>query len=106
MKKLSFLLALIMLVGLFASCEGIGDGSENNIFEFWYEVEKTEYMRGEEIRINAYVKNISGRTQKYTGCSGNDYIPLPELYWLTDDGAVGGELIYDPLVFGKTLADI
>ena len=103
MKKLSALLAIIMIVGLFASCDGIGDGaiggSENNIFDFWYEIEKTEYMRGEEIRINAYVKNISGRTQKYMGCSGNDYIPLPELYWLTDDGAVGGELIYEPFDF-------
>ena len=99
MKKLSFLLAIIMIVGLFSSCEGIGDGSENNIFEFWYEVENTEYMRGEEIRINAYVKNISGRTQKYMGCSGNDYIPLPELYWLTDDGAVGGKIDYEPFDF-------
>ncbi|MBQ1195105.1 MAG: hypothetical protein IIX44_02555 [Clostridia bacterium] len=104
MKKLSIILVIIMLVGLFASCEGIGDSSlegkeKNKIFEFSYEIENTEYLRGEEIRINAYVKNISGRTQKYTGCSGNDYIPVPELYWLTDDGEVGGELIYEPLVF-------
>ncbi len=97
MKKLSIILVLIMLVGLFSSCEGIGDSSledseKNKIFEFSYEIEKSEYLRGEEIQIKTYVKNISGRAQKYMGCSGNDYIPWAELYYLTDDGAYGGNL--------------
>ena len=105
MKKLSIILTIIMLVGLFASCEGIGDSSfedteKNKIFEFSYEIEKTEYLRGEEIQIKTYVKNISGRAQKYMGCSGNDYIPWAELYYLTDDGAYGGNLDeYDALQF-------
>ena len=105
MKKLSIILTIIMLVGLFASCEGIGDSSledseKNKIFEFSYEIEKSEYLRGEEIRIKASVKNISGRAQKYMGCSGNDYIPWAELYYLTDDGAYGGNLEeYDALQF-------
>ncbi len=104
MKRLSILLAIIMILGLLSSCEGIGDGSiesgmKNKTFEFSYEIEKTEYLRGEEIRINAYVKNISGRKLKYTGCSGNDYIPMAELYFLTDDGEYGGKLDCEPLIF-------
>ena len=97
MKKLSIILTIIMLVGLFASCEGIGDSSlegteKNKIFEFSYEIEKTEYLRGEEIQIKTYVKNISGRVQKYMGCSGNDYIPWAELYCLNSKGERCGKL--------------
>ena len=97
MKKLSIILTIIMLVGLFASCEGIGDSSledteKNKIFEFSYEIEKSEYMRGEEIQIKTYVKNISGRVQKYMGCSGNDYIPWAELYCLNSKGERCGKL--------------
>ena len=91
MKKLSIILTIIMLVGLFASCDGIGDSSlenveKNKIFEFSYEIENTEYLRGGEIRIKAAVMNISGKVQKYMGCSGNDYIPMAELYCLNGEG--------------------
>lgn len=97
MKKSSFILAIIMLIALFPSC-GVDDSKPD--FEFSYEIEKTEYLRGEEIRIKTSVKNISGRKLKYMGCSGNDYIPWAELYYLTDDGAYGGNLEeYDALQF-------
>ncbi len=90
MKKISIILALIMLVGILTACF---DGAQDKpTYEFSYEIEKTEYLRGEEIQIKTYVKNISGRAQKYMGCSGNDYIPWAELYYLTDDGASGGNL--------------
>ncbi|MBQ2715191.1 MAG: hypothetical protein IJF21_00200, partial [Clostridia bacterium] len=89
MKKLSIILSLLMLITLFPSC-GADDSKPD--FEFFYEVEKTEYLRGEEIQIKASVKNISGRKLKYTGCSGNDYIPWAELYCLNSEGEYCGKL--------------
>jgi len=78
-----------MLITLFPSCSA--DDSKPD-FEFFYEIEKTEYLRGEEIRIKASVKNISGRKLKYVGCSGNDYIPWAELYCLNSEGEYCGKL--------------
>ena len=89
MKKLSFILTIIMLITLFPSCDA--DDSKPD-FEFFYEIEKTEYLRGEEIRIKTSVKNISGRKLKYMGCSGNDYIPWAELYCLNSEGEYCGKL--------------
>ena len=89
MKKLSFVLAIIMLIALFPSCS-VDDSKPD--FEFSYEIEKTEYLRGEEIQIKASVKNISGRKLKYLGCSGNDYIPWAELYCLNSEGERCGKL--------------
>ena len=50
MKKLSIILSLIMLIALFPSC-GVDDSKPD--FEFSYEIEKTEYLRGEEIDANS-----------------------------------------------------
>ncbi len=91
MKKISIFLALIMIVGLLSSCfdEGLPDYAtpREQVFEFSYEIAKTDYRRGEEIRINAIVMNISGRELKtYL------YFPSIELYFLTDDGEYGGKL--------------
>lgn len=114
MKKISIILAIIMLLGLLSSCEGIGDGSiekdltksesfenevKNKTFEFSYEIERTEYLRGAEIRITATVKNISGKVQKYMGCSGNDYIPMAELYCLNGEGEYCGRIDFEPIMF-------
>ncbi len=104
MKKLSLILIIIIIFGLFAGCEGIGDtlpenGGEGKNFEFSYEIEKREFLRGEEIKIKAIVKNISGKVQRYTGCSSYDYFPHLELYWLTDSGEVGGMLHSEPMMF-------
>ncbi|MBQ8260388.1 MAG: hypothetical protein IJY97_12590 [Clostridia bacterium] len=96
MKKLSIILSLIMLITLFPSCTA--DDSKPD-FEFFYEIEKNEYLRGEEIRIKASVKNISGRKLKYTGSSSNDYFPMAELYFLTDDGEYGGKIVFEPMMF-------
>ena len=96
MKKLSIILSLIMLIILFPSC-GADDSKPD--FEFFYEIEKTEYLRGEEIRIKASVKNISGRKLKYTGCSSYDYFPMAELYFLNDEGEHGGKIDFEPMVF-------
>ena len=86
-----------MVIALFPSC--CGDDSKPD-FEFSCGIAKIEYLRGDEIEIKASVKNISGRKLKYMGCSGNDYIPWAELYYLTDDGAYGGNLEeYDALQF-------
>ncbi len=90
MKKISIILALIMLVGILTACF---DGAQDKpTYEFSYEIEKTEYLRGEEIQLKATVKNISGKVQKYMGCSGNDYIPWAELYCLNSDGERCGKL--------------
>ena len=96
MKKLSIILSLIMLIILFPSC-GADDSKPD--FEFFYEIEKTEYLRGEEIRIKASVKNISGRKLKYTGSSSYDYFPMAELYFLNDEGEHGGKIDFEPMMF-------
>ena len=96
MKKLSIILSLIMLITLFPSCTV--DDSKHD-FEFSYEFEKKSYLRGEEIRIKASVKNISGRKLKYTGCSSYDYFPMAELYFLNDEGEHGGKIDFEPMVF-------
>ncbi|MBR4062517.1 MAG: hypothetical protein IKK01_05570 [Clostridia bacterium] len=96
MKKLSIILSLIMLITLFPSCVA-DDGKPD--FEFFYEIEKTEYLRGEEMRIKASVKNISGRKLKYTGSSSYDYFPMAELYFLNDEGEHGGKIDFEPMVF-------
>ncbi len=91
MKKLSFILAIIMLITLFPSCS-VDDSKPD--FEFSYEFEKKSYLRGEEIQIKASVKNISGRKLKYMGSDGNvnDYIPWAELYCLNSEGEYSGKL--------------
>lgn len=96
MKKLSIILSLIMLIILFPSCVA-DDGKPD--FEFFYEIEKNEYLRGEEIRIKASVKNISGRKLKYTGSSSYDYFPMAELYFLNDEGEHGGKIDFEPMMF-------
>ena len=96
MKKLSIILSLIMLIILFPSCVA-DDGKPD--FEFFYEIEKNEYLRGEEIQIKASVKNISGRKLKYTGSSSYDYFPMAELYFLNDEGEHGGKIDFEPMVF-------
>lgn len=85
-----------MLITLFPSC-GADDSKPD--FEFFYEIEKTEYLRGEEIRIKASVKNISGRKLKYTGSSSYDYFPMAELYFLNDEGEHGGKIDFEPMMF-------
>ena len=97
MKKLSFLLIIIMLLGVFTACF---DGApEKQNYEFSCGIAKTEYLRGEEIEFKASVKNISGRRLKYTGCSSYDYFPMAELYYLTDEGKYGGKFDFEPIIF-------
>ena len=56
MKKISIILALIMLLGVFTACF---DGApEKQNYEFSCGIAKTEYLRGEEIEFKASVKNI------------------------------------------------
>lgn len=84
MKKLSFILTIIMLITLFPSCS-VDDSKPD--FEFSYEIEKIEYLRGENITIKATVMNISGQTLKtYL------FFPSIELYLLNDNGEIGGKL--------------
>lgn len=72
MKKISIILTIIMLVGLFSSCEGIGDGglavdSYAPEFEVSYEpLPKREYRRGEFFTLTACVTNISGKDLTYS----------------------------------------
>ncbi len=80
-----------MLIALLSSCfdEGFQDPAipRKQLFEFSYEISRTDYRRGEEIKINAIVMNISGRELKtYL------YFPSIELYYLNDKGEIGGKL--------------
>ncbi len=85
MKKLSVILVLIIILGVLASCDGIGNDAPETVrveqtYEFSYEIAKREYLRGEEFEITAIVKNVSGKTQRYMGCSAYDFFPHIELY--------------------------
>ncbi len=91
MKKVSFILALILLVGLFSSCEGIGDGgpvvdSYAPEFEVSYEpLPKREFRRGESFTITTCVTNISGKDLTYSAVI-NSYYPTVELHCQSEDG--------------------
>lgn len=94
-RTLSILIVMIMCISVFAGCTQI-DGDKSQ-FDFSYSVEKTKYIRGETIQITATVTNVSGRTYRYVGCSGNDFIPLVSLY-----NEIDGEKHYiecDPFVW-------
>ena len=91
MKKLSFILVIIMLVALFSSCEGIGDSglavdSYAPEFEVSYEpLPKREYRRGEFFTITTCVTNISGKDLTYSAVI-NSYYPTVELHCQSEDG--------------------
>ncbi len=103
MKKLSIILALIMLIGLFASCEGIGDGglsvdSYAPEFELSFEpMPKREYVRGERLTVIACVENISGKDLTYTAIDGS-YYPTIEIYSQADGSSVNTSLRHEPIV--------
>ena len=94
-RALSILIVMIMCISAFAGCtQNDGDKAQ---FDFSYSVEKTKYARGETIQITATVTNVSGRTYRYVGCSGNDFIPFISLY-----NEIDGEKHYiecDPIIF-------
>ena len=96
MKRIiSLIIVIVLSVSVFAGCtQNDGDKAQ---FDFSYSVEKTKYIRGETIQITATVTNVSGRTYRYVGCSGNDFIPLVSLY-----NEIDGEKHYiecDPFVW-------
>lgn len=88
MKKLSFLLILILIFCLFTACTEEGDK-----FEFTYETERQVYLVGETVKITAKVTNISGRTYRWTY---GPYIPGVKLYPILDDGTPGEPLEQSP----------
>ena len=100
-KMISVLLALLLCLSVLAGCTH-NDG-EKAQFDFSYSVEKTKYARGETIQITATVTNVSGRTYRYVGCSGNDFIPFISLY-----NEIDGEKYYiecDPIVLPEDVVN-
>ena len=65
-------------------------------FAFSYQVEKTQYISGEVIKITAMVKNISGVTYSYTG-SSSAFIPAISLYTYGEDGKRTYQLEVEPI---------
>lgn len=96
-RTLLILLAIMLCLPVLSGCAG--EGANRSDFDFSYEVEKAEYTRGETVHITATVKNISGRTYRYTGCSGADFIPSIELYCQTNGDEQKYVLACDPVVF-------
>lgn len=93
-RALSILIVMMMCITALAGCTQ--NGGDKAQFEFSYSVEKTKYARGETIQITSTVTNVSGKSYRYVGCSGNDFIPLISLYH-----EVNGEKQYiecDPIV--------
>ncbi|MBQ4140523.1 MAG: hypothetical protein IJD70_04215 [Clostridia bacterium] len=107
MKKLSIILVLIMILGAFSSCVGIGnkppadttepgDVAYERDFSFSYELDRTEYTRGETIKIKATVTNSSGEDYIYTG-SSTEFFPSISLYWIQIGDEKGGVIDHDPV---------
>ena len=83
MKRiLSMILVTVLCISLFTCCTQSNEDEAQ--FDFSYSVERVKYTRGETIQITATVKNVSGKTYKYEGCSGNDFIPQILLYSTTN----------------------
>ncbi len=101
MKKISFLLVLIMILGAFSSCTGIGDDTgridtHSPSFDLTFDIAKREYMRGETVRITARVKNISGQDLTYSAVI-DSYYPAIELYCRTEGGEVDAQIKHEPI---------
>ncbi len=101
MKKLSFILVLIIILGACSSCTGIGDDTgrvdtHSPSFELTFDIAKREYMRGETVTITARVKNISGEDLTYSAVIGS-YYPAIELYCQTEDGEVSAQIKHEPI---------
>lgn len=101
MKKLSLLLVLIMILGAFSSCTGIGDDTgridtHSPSFDLTFDIAKREYMRGETVRITARVKNISGQDLTYSAVI-DSYYPAIELYCRTEGGEVDAQIKHEPI---------
>ena len=107
MKKLSLFLVFILIIGAFSSCEGIGDdppavtvgqsaSAQAGAFAFSYELEKTQYARGETVRIKATVTNASGKDYEYTG-SSTEFFSSVSLYWTWQGDEKGGVIEHDPI---------
>lgn len=124
MKKLSFLLVLIVILGAFSSCVGIGDNLPKNEsisdstvesapethqvaenekrvgdFAFSFTTEKTEYLPGETIHVYATVTNVSGEDHVYTG-SSSAFMADIMLYRKNESG---GELSHDPIPWAEDM---
>ena len=103
MKKISFILALIMLVGLFSSCNMLGDdnlvtNSYTPDFAVSYELlPKREYVRGERLTITTCVENISGKDLTYTAIDGS-YYPTIEIFCQADGSSVNTSFRHEPIV--------
>lgn len=87
MKKLSILLALIMIIAIFPACAG---GYE---FEFTYESDRHIYLVGETVEITAKVTNVSGRTYRW---KYGPYLPGVRLYHQLANGKLGEEIARFP----------
>ena len=82
MKRiLTFALFVLLCISALVGCANQERAYE---FEFSYEVEKGTYTRGETVQVIATVTNVSGCAYRYTGCSGNDFIPMISLYHTSD----------------------
>lgn len=93
-RTLSILIVIVLCLSVFSGCtQNDGDPAK---FDFSYKVEKDKYTRGETIQITATVTNVSGKTHRYVGCSGNDFIPFISLYNDTDKQY---QIACDPLIF-------
>lgn len=96
-RTLLILLAIMICLPVLSGCAG--EGANRSDFDFSYEVEKAEYTRGETVHITATVKNVSGWTYRYIGCSGADFIPSIELYCQANGDDQKYVLACDPVVF-------
>lgn len=96
---LTVLLALTLCLTLLSGCFK----SSPLKFDFSFEVEKETFTRGETVQITATVTNVSGRTYRYTGCSGNDFIPRISLYCGTEDQRY--EIPCDPIVLPEDVIE-
>lgn len=92
------ILAFALIVWLCISAlEGCANQENHPVkFTFSHVVEKGTYTRGETVKITATVTNVSGRPYRYTGCSGNDFIPMISLCHASDPQA---RLAFEPFAF-------
>ncbi len=100
MKRiLTFALFVLLCISALVGCANQELDYE---FEFSYEVEKGTYTRGETVQVTATVTNVSGHAYRYTGCSGNDFIPMISLYHTSDPQT---QLTFEPIVFPTDLVN-
>ena len=102
-RTLIALVTFTVCLSAVCSCFSFQTNPSSPQFDFSLSLEKDTYTRNDTIYITATVTNVSGKTYRYQGCSGNDFIPRISLY--SGTGEQKYEISCEPIVLPTDVVD-